>query len=248
MVAFFLLPAAGAQRLYTYGPALRAGYEPAVQSMPYETPYAPQAVEYVPYDYVTVETEGWGWADLTMPVAAGSLMGFAAAAYSGKSKTRGCGNPDCTCGAACQCGPGCQCGKAGKVSMLGVSGRELTLYEKAKQVALAGLVSLGLFAGAANAVDVKMGSDSGQLVFVPDEVTIKAGDSITWIGNVGMPHNVVFDEDNVPDGADLSKLNHEDMVGEKGDKVTSTFSTKGKYEYYCEPHRGAGMGATVVVQ
>jgi len=42
------------------------------------------------------------------------------------------------------------------VSMLGVSGRELTLYEKAKQVALAGVVSLGLFAGAANAVDVKM--------------------------------------------------------------------------------------------
>jgi len=217
MVAFFLLPAAGAQRsMYTYSPALRAGTP--VQSMPYETSYAP-AYDYVPYEYVPVETEGWGWADLAMPVAAGGLLGFAAASYSGK-----------------------------KVSMLGVSGREPTLYEKAKQVALAGLVSLGLFAGAANAVDVKMGSDSGQLVFVPDEVTIKAGDSVTWIGNVGMPHNVVFDEDAVPEGADLGKLNHEDMVGEKGDKVTSTFSKAGKYEYYCEPHRGAGMQATVVVQ
>jgi len=72
-----------------------------------------------------------------------------------------------------------------KVSMLSVSGT----VDKMKQVALAGLVSLGLFAGAANAVDVKMGSDSGQLVFVPDEVTVKAGETVTWIGNVGMPHN-----------------------------------------------------------
>merc|ERR1719183_2679817 len=70
---------------------------------------------------------------------------------------------------------------------------------------LAGLVSVGLLTTPviANAVDVKLGSDSGQLVFVPDEVTIKAGDSVTWLGNAGMPHNVVFDEENVPDGTNL---------------------------------------------
>ena len=32
---------------------------------------------------------------------------------------------------------------------------------------------------------VKLGSDSGQLVFDPSEVTISKGDSITWVNNKG---------------------------------------------------------------
>jgi plastocyanin len=100
----------------------------------------------------------------------------------------------------------------------------------------------------ANAVDVKLGSDGGQLVFVPDEVTIKAGDSVTWKGNKGMPHNVVFDEEAVPDGTALDKINHEDMINEEGEAVTSKFDKPGTYAYYCEPHRGAGMNGTVIVK
>merc|ERR1719324_1270161 len=162
-------------------------------------------------------------------------------------KASGCGNPYCTCGAACGCGAGCQCGKP--VSMLGVAGREETLTEKIRNAAFAGLVAVGLMSPlAANAVDVKLGSDGGQLVFVPDEVTIKAGDSVTWLGNKGMPHNVVFDEENVPDGTDLDKINHEEMVNDEGQKVTSKFDKPGTYAYYCEPHRGAGMAGTVIVK
>jgi len=60
---------------------------------------------------------------------------------------------------------------------------EETLTEKIRNAAFAGLVAVGLMSPlAANAVDVKLGSDGGQLVFVPDEVTIKAGDSVTWLG------------------------------------------------------------------
>ena len=32
---------------------------------------------------------------------------------------------------------------------------------------------------------VKLGSDSGQLVFDPNEVTISKGDTITWVNNKG---------------------------------------------------------------
>ena len=100
----------------------------------------------------------------------------------------------------------------------------------------------------ANAADVKLGSDSGQLVFVPDEIKIKVGDSVTWTGNKGLPHNVVFDEENVPDGVDAEALSHSDNIGDEGEKVTTKFTKAGTYGYYCEPHRGAGMNGTVIVQ
>jgi len=137
-----------------------------------------------------------------------------------------------------------------RMRMRGVSGREATLVDKVRNIALAGVVTAGLFSTpvAANAVDVKLGSDSGQLVFVPDEVTIKAGESVTWIGNKGLPHNVVFDEDNVPEGTNLDAINHEEQLGEEGQKVTSKFEKPGTYGYYCEPHRGAGMNGVVIVK
>merc|ERR1712070_733595 len=58
---------------------------------------------------------------------------------------------------------------------------------------------------AAEAKTVKLGSDSGQLVFVPDEIKICKGDSVTWVNNKGGPHNVVFDEDAIPSGVDAAK-------------------------------------------
>ena len=32
---------------------------------------------------------------------------------------------------------------------------------------------------------VKLGSDSGQLVFEPNEVSISVGDTVTWVNNKG---------------------------------------------------------------
>merc|ERR1719335_1381916 len=117
--------------------------------------------------------------------------------------------------------------------MLAVSGTktESTLMDNIRGVILAGAISIGVLSSpmAANAADVKLGSDGGQLVFVPDEVTIKAGESVTWIGNKGLPHNVVFDEDNVPEGTNLDAINHEEQLGEEGQKVTSKFEKPGTY-------------------
>jgi len=96
-------------------------------------------------------------------------MGVVGAAIGYKTQPRkvnACGNEYCTCGGACGCGVGCQCGRP--VSMLGVSGREATLVDKMRNAVLAGLVSVGVMSTpvVANAVDVKLGSDGGQLVFV----------------------------------------------------------------------------------
>merc|ERR550537_97098 len=100
---------------------------------------------------------------------------------------------------------------------------------------------------AANAV-VKLGSDSGGLVFVPDSVTIKSGESITFTNNAGFPHNIVFDEDNVPDGVNAESLSREDYLNAPGETYSVKFDKAGTYGYYCEPHRGAGMQGKIVVQ
>ena len=65
--------------------------------------------------------------------------------------------------------------------------------------------------------------------------------------NKGGPHNVVFDEDDIPDGVDQEAISMDEQLGEEGDTFKMKFDTKGTYGYYCEPHRGAGMTATLVV-
>jgi len=101
---------------------------------------------------------------------------------------------------------------------------------------------------AAETKTVKMGSDSGQLVFVPDEIKICKGDTVTWVNNKGGPHNVVFDEDDIPSGVDQASISMDDQLGEEGATFSKKFDTAGSYSYYCEPHRGAGMKAELKVE
>merc|ERR1712100_905433 len=94
---------------------------------------------------------------------------------------------------------------------------------------------------AAETKTVKMGSDSGQLVFQPDEIKICKGDSVTWVNNKGGPHNVVFDEEAIPSGVSQESISMDDQLGEEGETFSKKFDTAGSYSYYCEPHRGVGM-------
>merc|ERR1719472_54395 len=87
---------------------------------------------------------------------------------------------------------------------------------------------------AAETKSVKMGADSGQLVFVPDEIKICKGDSVTWVNNKGGPHNVVFDEEAVPGGVSVESISMDGQLGEEGEKFSKKFDTKGSYAYFCE--------------
>ena len=49
-------------------------------------------------------------------------------------------------------------------------------------------------------------------MFEPSTVTIKSGESITWVNNVGFPHNIVFDEDAVPVRAPLAHTPYSRMT------------------------------------
>ena len=121
------------------------------------------------------------------------------------------------------------------------------LVNRAARAGVASVAAMSV-AFAAQAADVKLGSDAGGLVFEPAEITISKGDSVTWINNRGFPHNVVFDEDDVPGGVNVDKLSAEDLLNAAGEKHTAKFDVAGEYGYYCEPHQGAGMVGRVIVK
>merc|ERR1711981_20244 len=66
--------------------------------------------------------------------------------------------------------------------------------------------------------------------------------------NAGFAHNIMFDEDEIPAGANADALSHEDYLNAPGETATSKFDVAGTYSYYCEPHQGAGMQGKVVVK
>jgi plastocyanin len=117
---------------------------------------------------------------------------------------------------------------------------------------LVGSVTLAASPAAATDYEVKMGSDSGLLVFVPDTVTVKPGDTVTWVNNKMAPHNVIFDPANSPVGKDVTdKISHDQLTFAPGENYSTTFTDDlpaGTYTYYCAPHRGAGMVAKVVLE
>jgi plastocyanin len=104
--------------------------------------------------------------------------------------------------------------------------------------------SLAIFFGAnsasAEVYTVKMGSDSGQLAFVPKVLTIKVGDTVKWVNNKAFPHNVVFEGQ--------AELSHKKLMQKPKQEVETTFTEAGEYSYYCTPHRGAGMVGKIIVQ
>ncbi|XP_034677385.1 plastocyanin [Vitis riparia] len=116
-------------------------------------------------------------------------------------------------------------------------------------VAVVATAASALLASNAMAMEVLLGSSDGGLVFVPSTITVPAGEKITFKNNAGFPHNVVFDEDEVPSGVDVSKISmsEEDLLNAPGEVYSVTLTEKGTYSFYCSPHQGAGMVGKVTV-
>jgi plastocyanin len=95
---------------------------------------------------------------------------------------------------------------------------------------------------AAETITIKMGTDSGLLAFDPANVTVKQGDTVKFINNKLPPHNIVFSGDAVP--------SHKALMLAPGESYDVSFDgiSAGTYDYYCEPHRGAGMVGKITVE
>ena len=90
----------------------------------------------------------------------------------------------------------------------------------------------------AYAAEIQMGS-GGNLVFEPNELTVSAGESVTFTNGDLPPHNMVV--------ADHPELSHPDLAFVGGESFTVTFDEAGDYEFQCEPHAGAGMKGVIHV-
>jgi plastocyanin len=94
-------------------------------------------------------------------------------------------------------------------------------------------------AAKAYATEIQMGYD-GNLVFEPNEVTVNAGDTVTFVNNALPPHNIIVDG-----RADLSR---ESLMFSPGETQEIVFADKGDFNFKCAPHEGAGMKGVIHVQ
>jgi len=96
-----------------------------------------------------------------------------------------------------------------------------------------------LLSGQAYATDITMGS-GGNLVFEPNEITISAGDTVTFVNGDLPPHNMMVDGH--------PELSHSDLAFAAGDSFDVTFPEAGDYNFQCDPHAGAGMKGVIHVE
>mgnify|MGYP003131861674 FL=1 len=94
-------------------------------------------------------------------------------------------------------------------------------------------------AASAYAADIQMGA-GGNLVFEPNELTVSAGDTVTFVNGDLPPHNVVF--------LNHPELSHPDLAFMSGEQFPVTLTEAGDYEFQCEPHAGAGMKGVIHVE
>ena len=106
--------------------------------------------------------------------------------------------------------------------------------------------------------EVKMIGDASGYKFVPEKLTIKAGDGVKWTMVSGGPHNVAFQ--NVPaDGKSQLMANMTDqssgelsskMMMQANESMTMSFANvkAGKYDYVCTPHIAMNMKGSITVQ
>jgi plastocyanin len=86
----------------------------------------------------------------------------------------------------------------------------------------------------------------GSLVFEPADLTITPGTTVNFVWESDN-HNVV--PESIPDGAEWSGTEGAPSATyNTGYEYSHTFETKGEYAYFCQPHKGAGMEATITVE
>ena len=102
-------------------------------------------------------------------------------------------------------------------------------------VLIAAIASVGVVATAAAA---EVSVDQKDLIFVPDTVTINAGDSVRFTDTDRIAHNVTIDS---PDGSSRDK-----GMAEYNQHIVVKFDKAGAYQAHCRIH--PQMHMTIMVR
>ncbi len=89
---------------------------------------------------------------------------------------------------------------------------------------------------------------SAEWRFEPSHVTVKPGDTIQWVLEDMVPHNVEFKK--TPDGANLGDARMGPFLMSRGqtyELVIDERFTEGAYDYVCTPHEAMGMKGSITV-
>jgi plastocyanin len=85
----------------------------------------------------------------------------------------------------------------------------------------------------------------GSLVYEPADLEIAVGTTVNFVWDSDN-HNIVVE--NQPDGAGWEGTSGgNSKTYNAGHEYSHTFETTGTYDYYCQPHVGAGMEASIEV-
>ena len=99
--------------------------------------------------------------------------------------------------------------------------------------------------GAAGPTEEVVVGPAGELVYEPEELEITPGTTVRWVWESDN-HNIVVGEQ--PEGANWQGTpGGQNTTYDTGYTYTHTFQTLGTYNYWCQPHKAAGMIADVVV-
>ncbi len=89
---------------------------------------------------------------------------------------------------------------------------------------------------------VNMVDDEMTNAFEPRKLTIKSGDTVTWVNTGDRKHDVMAES--IPLNAEVFSS---PMLKNAGDKWSYTFTKSGTYRYHCHPHERQGMMGTIIV-
>lgn len=84
--------------------------------------------------------------------------------------------------------------------------------------------------------------DKGSYYYEPRKLTIKSGDTVTWVNTQDDMHNVMIEA--LPKTAEPFES---PMLEKKDGKWSYIFTKSGTYRYHCHPHAGNGMVGTIIV-
>ncbi len=109
----------------------------------------------------------------------------------------------------------------------------MTLTRTLALGALAGLVAAALATSPVRAAEIEVKIDN--FTFNPQRITVKAGDTVTWINHDDIPHTVTS-----------KTLVFRSKAMDTDDKFSFTFATPGTYLYFCALH--PMMTGSIVVE